>query len=446
MSFFRKLILFSSALLMAGNPNLINSQELQEIDFKTNILISNNIEKKEIKTVTATGFGTTLEASLQNAAEIALTKVVGSFIDAETQIKKQQEIRDGVLSKIKIIKKDVRDYSQGSIKYFEVLNVEQKDSIYIVTARVDVRIEDFRAYIKDLAYGSKKINQGLFSSIKTDEENIENKLDLIAKITKPLLFTEVIDINIGTPERLENLSSFGCIYNKEYESIKNASNNSFSGFSCTNGGYNDIRVRGFPAKGSIVIPITFDLKKDYFENTINILDNISSHKKITLGEYQNINNASIYDQDKDFQISLYSTKNKRFTQYIVSDARTYHKSRVENNKKVVPIFTRYASLCKSLPSLRLSLTNKNKETIWAKERSMCDVTRNFDLSEPDIKIGMRFLTLNNAYEKIYPDLFYIDNYSQNLRIFDQARMLLIIDPSNELINSIEEITLQYIQN
>ena len=101
----------------------------KKIDIKTNILISNNIEKKEIKTVTATGFGTTLEAAFQNAAEIALTKVVGSFIDAETQIKKQKEIRDGVISETKIIKKDVRDYSQGSIKYFEILNIQQNGSI-----------------------------------------------------------------------------------------------------------------------------------------------------------------------------------------------------------------------------------------------------------------------------------------------------------------------------
>ena len=62
------------------------------------------MEEKEIKTVTANGFGTTLESAAQNAAENALTQVVGSFIDAETQIKKQKEIRDGVISKTKIIK------------------------------------------------------------------------------------------------------------------------------------------------------------------------------------------------------------------------------------------------------------------------------------------------------------------------------------------------------
>ena len=144
---------------------------LETAENKNTTLISNaaGSDEKIIKTVTASGYGTSVDAAAQNAAENALTQVVGSFIDAETQIKKQKEIRDGVISKTKVIKKDIRDYSQGSIKSFEVLNVQQNGSIYNVTARVDVRVEDFRAYIKELAFESKKINQGLFSSIKTDE-------------------------------------------------------------------------------------------------------------------------------------------------------------------------------------------------------------------------------------------------------------------------------------
>ena len=154
-----------------------------------------------------------------------------------------------------------------------ILNVQENNSIYTVTARVDVRIEDFRAYIKNLAYGSTKINQGLFSSIKTDEDNVENKLDLLGKITNPLLFAEVIDINIGTPQRLVDLSAFGCRYNRENESID----------ICT-GEARSIKVHAFPPKGSIVIPVTFELNKDFLDNAINILDNISSHKKIKFGK------------------------------------------------------------------------------------------------------------------------------------------------------------------
>ena len=105
-----------------------------------------------------------------------------------------------------------------------------------------------------MAYGSTKINQGLFSSIKTDEDNVENQLDLLGKITNPLLFAEVIDINIGTPQRLVDLSAFGCRYNREDEVID----------ICT-GEARPIRVFPFTAKGSIVIPVTFELNKDFLD-------------------------------------------------------------------------------------------------------------------------------------------------------------------------------------
>ena len=156
----------------------IFSLEEETINFQPTTLISNAIVEKKIKTVTANGFGTTLDSAAQNAAENALTQVVGSFIDAETQIKKQKEIRDGVKSKIKIIKKDIRDYSQGTIKYFEILNIQQNGSIYNVTARVDLRIDDFKAYIKELAKIETQINNNLFSIVATEKSNEKNKFEL----------------------------------------------------------------------------------------------------------------------------------------------------------------------------------------------------------------------------------------------------------------------------
>ena len=132
----KKVISIIPFLFLTSLSSPIFSLEDESINFQPNTLISNAIEEKEIKTVTSNGFGTTLESAAQNAAENALTQVVGSFIDAETQIKKQKEIRDGVISKTKIIKKDIKDYSQGSIKYFEILNIQENGSIFNVTARV----------------------------------------------------------------------------------------------------------------------------------------------------------------------------------------------------------------------------------------------------------------------------------------------------------------------
>ena len=88
---------------------------LEAVENKNTTLISNaaGSDEKIIETVTASGYGTSVDAAAQNAAENALTQVVGSLIDAETQIQKQKEIRDGVISKTKVIKKDMIIWDPG---------------------------------------------------------------------------------------------------------------------------------------------------------------------------------------------------------------------------------------------------------------------------------------------------------------------------------------------
>ena len=177
MRIFLKIILCTSAIVLASTSNQIYTSQQKKIDFNSNILISNAIEEKEIKTVIATGYGTSIESASQNAAENALTNVVGSFLDAETILKEKTTISDGILSETTIIQENINDYSQGSIKYFEILNVQEKDSIYIVTARVDVRIDDFRAYIKKVALQTKEISTtNLFAEMGTKKENLDNHL------------------------------------------------------------------------------------------------------------------------------------------------------------------------------------------------------------------------------------------------------------------------------
>ena len=77
----KKVISLIPFLFLTSLSSPIFSLEDETINFQQNTLISNAIEEKEIQTVTANGFGTTLESAAQNAAENALTQVVGSFID-----------------------------------------------------------------------------------------------------------------------------------------------------------------------------------------------------------------------------------------------------------------------------------------------------------------------------------------------------------------------------
>ena len=63
------------------------------------------MEITKIETVTATGVGTTLEKASQNAASNALTQVVGSFIDSETNLQEQTRIKNGILNKLILLRK-----------------------------------------------------------------------------------------------------------------------------------------------------------------------------------------------------------------------------------------------------------------------------------------------------------------------------------------------------
>ena len=270
----------SYLFLAVGISNEINSFEIKNKNIKTNIesvsLISNALDAKEIKTVTASGFGTSPESAAQNAAENALTQVVGSFIDAETQIKKQKEIREGVISKTKIIKKDVRDYSQGSIKYFEILNIQQNGSIYNVTARVDVRIEDFRAYIKKLSSTKAKVSKGLFADAIVSEENLENKIKLIEKKFLEISRGQVLDVEIGQIKLLKNFYPADKEICSDYFKKKN------SGWNPDHPCDNQMLNRYYPAKlnNTVVIPVNLKLRENFYLNLENTLDNIANKKVI----------------------------------------------------------------------------------------------------------------------------------------------------------------------
>ena len=83
---------------------------------KTHII--NNIKdhsEEIIKTVITKGYGTSIDDAALNAAEDALSQIVGSFIDSETIIKRKKEIKEGIINRSKIINKDLRNYSLGSI-------------------------------------------------------------------------------------------------------------------------------------------------------------------------------------------------------------------------------------------------------------------------------------------------------------------------------------------
>ena len=111
--------------------------------------------RKDNETVISKGFGSSLDLAVQDAAANALTKVVGSFMDAETYLRNKIEIQNAIVKRSKNISVDVKDYSKGSITYFEVTDQSISDGVYRVEAMVTVGLDDFNTYLNDLfAFGS----------------------------------------------------------------------------------------------------------------------------------------------------------------------------------------------------------------------------------------------------------------------------------------------------
>ena len=403
---------------------------------------------KEIQTVIALGIGTSPQGAAQNAAENALTQVVGSFIDAETILTKKTEIRDGVVAKSKELSKKISDYSQGSIKSFEILNTSQNGSIYNVTARVDVRIEDFRAYIKELAYGSKKINTGLFSVIKTEEDNIQGKLDLLAKVINPVLSGEVIDIKIGDPERLTEVSAFGCYYLQRKDGRHNILCPIKESKKSSKGRFVDEFYTNTKKNATLIIPVTFTLKKDYLENSIKILDNISDQKTSYLGAYwqylpkveNNLNN------DEDYFFSIFKRESKEGFGYLLSSMRKLNQERQGNR---VPIFGyKFTG-----PKIKFNFKDKESKILLSLE-DRC-LTKHYEWNKWGCKLSsspyITFVKLGTTFDDKFQseqprNLNYLyERFGFRAELRDRLNALLIIEPDELLINNLHEISIEYIQ-
>ena len=164
---------------------------------------------EETATVITEGLGKDIERAVQMAAEAALTQVVGSFIDSDKLIEKRKEIKGLIKTQTKSISSKLSEYSQGSIERLDVIEVEEEDGLTRVTAKVTVRIEDFKHYITETVLAEKKIKKGLLGKLKAKEKQAGGVADLlIDKVFNPLLdFQVVIPKIVGEIEAMENIES-----------------------------------------------------------------------------------------------------------------------------------------------------------------------------------------------------------------------------------------------
>jgi len=156
-----------------------------------------------VQTVVSEGLGTDVPSAAQNAAQNALTNVVGSFIDSTKELEKRVEIKEGIRSQTSRIDTNVKEYSQGSIQRFEILATSEQGGLVKVTAKVTVRVEDFKAYIKNLAEGQTTLDGGLFGQLVPEKNQKENLEKIIIDLITPIAKGEVLRFEVGKPVSLE---------------------------------------------------------------------------------------------------------------------------------------------------------------------------------------------------------------------------------------------------
>jgi hypothetical protein len=155
-----------------------------------------------VSTVTAEGVGVDIASASQNAAQNALTNVVGSFMDASKVMEKQSAITDGIRSQTTQIRTDIKEYSQGSIQGFEILSATNQGALVRVSAKVTVRIEDFKTFVKKLAEGETAVPVGLFAQAETASKQAQNLAEIMRGILLPIENGEVVHFEVGQPRLL----------------------------------------------------------------------------------------------------------------------------------------------------------------------------------------------------------------------------------------------------
>lgn len=266
-----------------------------------------------------------MPTAAQNAAHNALTQVVGSFIDAEKMLEKKVEIRDGLISQVKNIKSDIKEYSQGSIKSFEVINVREDNGIIVVTAKAVVQVEELANYFKTIVGGEQEIKGiSLFAQAATKSAQNRDKVSiLLDNIISPL--NDVIQFQISDPKSY-NASEL----RRESAQLKNRPDLNDQILAI------ESMANSFGRENIFEFDIIATLDEGFLRSASQSLEGIAkSHHKIRkeLGTVERGDNYRNRLSEDDFPVYLQS-KNSSYTSYIIGDTR----SRLKNSGEMAAFY------------------------------------------------------------------------------------------------------------
>ena len=419
-----KLVLINTlfCILSAFSPiyaSTLKTLTFPEKNLRNNLIASNN----NVQTVITKGFGSTIDEASQNALKNALKQVVGSFIDSETMFSKKNEISDGIVELSKTIRRDTQDYSQGSIRYFEILKTEKRDGIFIVEAKVEVLEGEFSKFIKKFAFAESSFPGVEISTlIETNLNNKKSKAELINnKIIQPLTDGTVYDIKMGDWKFINDWRNF-CAQSFYYQNLMGG---------CGNTQNNNV----------ILATVEISINKNFLKNTENIFEKTKSSKF-----YLNHNGgfhatAGGLGQNNDLRIAINNPTSTKI--YLFKDIKNelpIYKEYPETNSH--PIFfanslklkrSKIGILRYGSPSI--SLMNSNKKEIF---RYTCNVY------ECPYSQNIKFLPISNGVTPQF-SLFGCSDIGNGCvsTIIPNAKYLIMLNFSTESLKAIKDIKVEY---
>jgi uncharacterized protein YraI len=282
---------------------------------------------KDISTVLATGYGKDVPSAAQNAAKNALSQVVGSFMDASQMLQKQVKIENGLREVSSHISTDIKEYSQGSISKFEIIEAKADGGLTQVSARVGVKIEDFRHYITELAKDEISVDgASLFAKASENKKQKQEKASLLLdKVLLPVFMGKAEALSISSP-----LPYRDQVLNKSLNLDRRKSTIIHT------------MIKPERLDDTYLIPVNIKLKKDFLDEAKAVLDNISSGKSDIPGcptrdSYEKFNHAvHQVDGTNDYSISILagefkSCEKTTFTTYTIEGVRDKIREGLERN-------------------------------------------------------------------------------------------------------------------
>ena len=406
---------FYSEVYSSGLKRLIPP----EINLRNRLIASN----KNVKTVVTKGFGSTLDEASQNALKNALTTVVGTFIDAETRLEERTAIVNGIFSESSKIKENINNYSQGSIRYFEILKTEERNGFFIVEAKVEVLKKEFSRFIKKFAFAESSFPGAEISSvIETNLNNKQSKAELISnKILQPLTEGTVYDIKMGDWKFINDWKNF-CLESFYYQNL-------IAG--CGN----------FKNNNVILATVEISINKNFLKNAENIFEKTKSSTF-----YLNNNGgfhatAGSLGKNNDLRIAINKPTNSMI--YLFKDIKNelpIYKRYPEANSHPL-FFTNSLKLKRSkvgvlrYGSPSISLLNSNKKEIF---RYTCNVY------ECPYSENIKFLPISNGVIPQFSLFGCVDIGNGCVStVIPNAKYLIMLNFSTESLKEIKDIKLEY---